>query len=57
VAGRHAPTERRMGHAGTVNVFGKGAAAEKIEALMSAGVAVAPSAAAIGLTMREALTG
>ena len=57
VAGRHAPTERRMGHAGTVNVFGTGAAAEKIEALKSAGVAVAPSAAAIGTTMRRALTG
>ncbi len=57
VAGLHAPTERRMGHAGTVNVFGTGAAAEKIDALRSAGVKIAPSAAAIGAAMRQALTG
>ena len=55
IAGLHAPTERRMGHAGTVNVFGKGDGLEKIEALKSAGVRIAPSAAAIGATMRQAL--
>ena len=55
IAGLHAPPERRMGHAGTVNVFGKGGAAEKIEALRAAGVAIAPSAAEIGATMRSAL--
>ncbi|NIA69232.1 succinate--CoA ligase subunit alpha [Pelagibius litoralis] len=55
VAGLHAPTERRMGHAGTVNVFGQGGAAEKIEALRSAGVSVATSAAEIGQTVRQAL--
>lgn len=55
VAGLHAPTERRMGHAGTVNVFGQGGAAEKIEALRSAGVTVASSAAEIGQTVRQAL--
>ncbi|MFQ5775102.1 MAG: succinate--CoA ligase subunit alpha [Kiloniellaceae bacterium] len=55
VAGLHAPTGRRMGHAGTVNVFGTGAGAEKAEALKAAGVHVAPSAAAIAATMREAL--
>ena len=55
VAGLHAPAERRMGHAGTVNVFGKGGAAEKIEALRSAGVLIAPSAAEIGQTARRAL--
>ncbi len=57
VAGLYAPTERRMGHAGTVNVFGKGGAAEKIEALRSAGVHIAPSAAEIGAAMRQALIG
>jgi len=57
VAGLHAPTERRMGHAGTVNVFGKGGAAEKIEAFKAAGIPVAPSAAEIGAAMREALVG
>jgi succinyl-CoA synthetase alpha subunit len=56
VAGLHAPKERRMGHAGTVNVFGKGGAAEKIEALRAAGVHIATSPADIGATMRRALT-
>ncbi len=57
VAGHHAPTERRMGHAGTVNVFGGGSAAEKCDALATAGVHIAPNAAEIGSTMRRALTG
>jgi len=55
IAGKHAPTDRRMGHAGTVNVFGTGSAAEKIAALASAGVHMADSAAVIGTTMRLAL--
>ena len=55
IAGLHAPTERRMGHAGTVNVFGQGDAAGKIAALEAAGVTMAPSAAEIGSTMRAAL--
>jgi len=54
IAGLHAPTERRMGHAGTVNVFGQGDAAAKIEALRAAGVTIATSAAEIGLTVRQA---
>jgi len=57
IAGLHAPAERRMGHAGTVNVFGKGGAAEKIEALRAAGALIAPSAADIGRTARLALAG
>ncbi|HSR72462.1 MAG TPA: succinate--CoA ligase subunit alpha [Kiloniellales bacterium] len=57
VAGLHAPTGRRMGHAGTVNVFGSGAGAEKVEAFRSAGVKIAASAAELGQTMREALRG
>lgn len=55
VAGRHAPPRRRMGHAGTLNVFGGGDAASKIEALSAAGVFVAPDAATIGETMLRAL--
>lgn len=55
VAGRHAPRERRMGHAGTLNVFGRGDAASKIEALRAARVSIAPDAASIGETMRRAL--
>ncbi len=55
VAGIHAPARRRMGHAGTVNVFAGGSALDKIEALRSAGVHIAPSAADVGATMRKAL--
>jgi len=55
VAGIHAPADRRMGHAGTFDVFGSGGAERKIEALKSAGVHMASSAATIGITMRRAL--
>jgi succinyl-CoA synthetase alpha subunit len=55
VAGVHAPPERRLGHAGTVTVFGKGSAAQKIAALESAGVRIPASAATIGVTMAKAL--
>ena len=55
VAGEIAPTGRRMGHAGTVNVFGKGGAADKIAALRDAGAVIAESAAEIGATMRRSL--
>jgi succinyl-CoA synthetase alpha subunit len=57
VAGLNAPTNRRMGHAGTVDVFGGGSAAAKIKALEAAGVIIAPSAAEMGTTMRKALGG
>jgi len=57
VAGVHAPTDRRMGHAGTVDVFGEGSAAQKIEALKSAGAIIAANAAEMGRTMRKALRG
>ncbi len=57
VAGLNAPTDRRMGHAGTVDVFGEGGARAKIEALEAAGAIIAPNAAAMGTTMRRALGG
>ncbi|MBC8338007.1 MAG: succinate--CoA ligase subunit alpha [Alphaproteobacteria bacterium] len=57
VAGLNAPTDRRMGHAGTVDVFGGGGAADKIKALEDAGAIIAPSAAEMGTTMRKALGG
>ncbi|HSG95575.1 MAG TPA: succinate--CoA ligase subunit alpha [Afifellaceae bacterium] len=53
VAGRHAPVGRRMGHAGTLSLFGGGGAAAKIAALKSAGVHVAENAAIVGETMRR----
>ncbi len=55
VAGLHAPKQRRMGHAGTIDTLGGGDAAAKINALQSAGVRVAPSVAMVGMTMRRAL--
>jgi succinyl-CoA synthetase alpha subunit len=55
VAGRHAPPERRMGHAGALATGGTGSAQAKIDALEAAGVIIAPHAGSIGETMREAL--
>jgi len=48
VAGRTAPKGKRMGHAGAIISGGHGTAEEKIEALKTAGIAVAESPAAIG---------
>ena len=42
-------------HAGTVNLFGKGGAAEKIGALEAAGVGIVPRASDIGETVRAAM--
>lgn len=55
IAGQTAPAGKRMGHAGAIISGGKGTAAEKIAALKRAGIAVAPSPAAIGQTVKEAL--
>lgn len=55
IAGRTAPSGRRMGHAGAIISGGKGTAAEKMRAMKRAGINVVESPADIGVTMQKAL--
>lgn len=57
VAGRHAPPERRMGHAGAFATGAGGGAAHKIAVLRGAGVRIVNDASRVGETMRKALAG
>lgn len=55
VAGRHAPQERRMGHAGTLTMFGRADAGDKIKALRAAGVHIAHGTQSVADTMLQSL--
>ena len=55
IAGQTAPPGRRMGHAGEIISGGKGTAADKMKALEKAGIAVVPTPADIGITMKNLL--
>ena len=55
IVGRHAPMDRRMGHAGALTMHGRDTAEAKIDALEKAGVMIASSPHLVGATMQQAL--
>ena len=55
VAGKMAPKEKRMGHAGAIIAGGKGTAVEKYAILQAAGATIIESPAEIGRTVKEHL--
>ena len=55
VAGSTAPPGKRMGHAGAIITGSAGKASEKIKGLSEVGVAIAPTPAEVGLTVKRVL--
>jgi succinyl-CoA synthetase alpha subunit len=55
IAGRHAPKEKKMGHAGAIIYGNFGTAESKIDALRGAGVRVAMAPSEVPLLVREAI--
>lgn len=57
IAGKSAPKEKRMGHAGAIISGSSGTAYDKLEAFRKAGVTIIDSPAEIGLKVREVIDG
>ena len=57
IAGKTAPSGKRMGHAGAIISGGKGSAEDKIELMKSAGITISKSPADIGKTLLQKLNG
>jgi succinyl-CoA synthetase alpha subunit len=55
IAGQTAPAGRRMGHAGAIISGGSGSAKDKIAALQTAGIEVAPTPADLGSAVKAAI--
>ena len=55
IAGKTAPSGKRMGHAGAISSGSSGSAESKIEVMKSAGITIAETPAVIGRTMLEAM--
>ncbi len=55
IVGRHAPQERRMGHAGTLAIFRSATASEKAKKLAAAGAVIATNTTGVLEPLREAL--